>query len=111
MQASTRPSPGLVSAQNCFTSAAQALTKERDDDKDEKPQKATRSPSVRLGAHSRRDPNGRSTSGDSWGAIGRRISLRPQDLSLINAARLRPTLVGRRIGRQESLCKATTTLG
>jgi hypothetical protein len=26
MQASTRPSPGLVSAQNCFTSAAQALT-------------------------------------------------------------------------------------
>ena len=26
MQASRRPSPGLVSAQNCFTSAAQALT-------------------------------------------------------------------------------------
>src|SRR3974377_672094 len=25
MQASTRPSPGLMSAQNCFTSAAQAL--------------------------------------------------------------------------------------
>ena len=90
------------------------MPQERDDDKDEKPQKTARSPSVRLGAHSRCDPNGLSTSGDSWGAIGRRISLGPQDHSLILKFERGPPQVhlgGARMGRQESPCKAATTMG